>query len=282
MAEPRTLPTGARVALSAGDVEEFSAFLRELMLAAGPCTLAHFRTAVDVENKRAGEGRYDPVTAADRTAETVIRDRIAARYPQHGIFGEEHGYEPGACALTWVIDPIDGTRAFITGQVHWGILVGLYDGERPVLGGMYQPFTGELFIGGPGGAWTERGGERRRLAARACAALSDAVLYCTTPDMFRHAAELAAFERLAARVQLRRFGGDCYSYCMLAHGQVDLVVEAELQAYDVQGLIPVVEGAGGIITDWRGDTAAHGGRVIAAGDARLHAAALEILSAVAD
>lgn len=280
MVEPRILPSVAPVALDAADVAQCSNFLRELMLAAGPSTLAHFRKAVDVENKQAGQGAYDPVTVADRAAETLMRDLIGARYPEHGIFGEEHGYEPGACALTWVIDPIDGTRAFITGQVHWGILVGLYDGEKAVLGGMYQPFTGEMFIGGPYGAWTERGGERRRLAARACADLTDAVLYCTTPDMFTRAGELAAFERLAARVQLRRFGGDCYSYCMLAHGQVDLVVEADLQPYDVQGLIPVVEGAGGIITDWQGNTAAHGGRVIAAGDVRLHAAVLEILAAV--
>jgi len=282
MAEPRVLPTTAPAVLDGAALAEFSAFLRELLLAAGPATLAHFRTAVDVENKTIGEGRYDPVTVADRAAETVIRERIAARYPHHGIFGEEHGYEPGRCALTWVIDPIDGTRAFITGQVHWGILVGLYDGERPVLGGMHQPFTGELFTGGPDGAWTERGGERRRLAVRRCADLADAVLYCTTPDMFRHAGELAAFERLAARVRLRRFGGDCYCYCMLAHGQVDLVVEADLQPYDVQALIPVIEGAGGIITDWQGNTAAHGGRVIAAGDARMHAAALAILSALED
>ena len=211
----------------------------------------------------------------------MIRDLIGARFPEHGIFGEEHGYEPGCSQLTWVIDPIDGTRGFITGQVHWGILVGLYDGEKAILGGMYQPFTGELFIGGPEGAWGERGGKRRRLAVRPCADLADAVLYCTTPDMFRHAGELAAFERLAARVQLRRFGGDCYCYCMLAHGLVDLVVEADLQPYDVQGLIPVIEAAGGVITDWEGNTAAHGGRVVAAGDPRMHAAALAILSAAA-
>ena len=173
----------------------------------------------------------------------MIRRLIADRYPEHGIYGEEHGYEPGVSGLTWVIDPIDGTRAFITGQVHWGILVALYDGEKPVLGGMHQPFTGEMFTGGPGGAFLSRGGERPRLAVRDCPSLADAVLCCTTPEMFQQRAEREAFARLEAGVRLRRFGGDCYSYCMLAHGLVDLVVEADLAPYDVQGLIPVVQGA---------------------------------------
>ncbi len=279
MAE-RVLPTTAPARLEAAALAELERFLGELLRAAGPATLAHFRKAVTITDKREGQGSYDPVTEADRAAETVIRDRIAARYPDHGIFGEEHGYVPGTSPLTWVIDPIDGTRAFITGHVHWGILVGLYDGEKPVLGGMHQPFTGEVFTGGPSGAWLERAGERTRLAVRECAALSDAVLYCTTPAMFKQPAELAAFEHVAQQVQLRRFGGDCYCYCMLAHGLVDLVVEADLAPYDVQGLIPVVEAAGGIVTDWRGGSAAHGGRVVAAGDARVHAAALEVLSVV--
>ena len=278
MAEPIPLPRHAPTPLAAGAVEELEDFLRELLLAAGPSTLAHFRTALAVDDKKGGEAGYDPVTEADRGAETVIRERIAARYPEHGIYGEEHGHEPGSAGLTWVIDPIDGTRAFITGQLHWGVLVGLHDGERPVLGGMHQPFTGELFTGGPRGAWLERGGVRTALRVRPCAALCGAVLGCTTPDMFPRAADLAAFERVAGAVRLRRFGGDCYSYCMLAHGLMDLIVEAEPAPYDVQGLIPVIEAAGGVITDWDGGSAAHGGRVVAAGDARVHAAALEMLA----
>jgi myo-inositol-1(or 4)-monophosphatase len=280
MTEGPALPVGAPVALDEAACTEFGAFLRELMHAAGPRALEHFRTPVAVSNKSSLEGAWDPVTEADRAAETAIRELVAARYPEHGIFGEEHGYEPGASALTWVIDPIDGTRAFITGQLHWGILVALYDGEKPVVGGMFQPFTGELFTGDPRGAQLEREGARVPLAVRACAHLEDAVVCCTTPAMFKRPGELAAFQRVADRARLYRFGGDCYSYCMLAHGLVDLVVEADLKAYDVQGLIPVVEGAGGVITDWRGGTAAHGGRVVAAGDRRVHAQALQVLGPV--
>ena len=141
---------------------------------------------------------------------------------------------------------------------------------------MHQPYTGELFTGGPGGAWLDLDGARTRLSTRACASLGEAVLCCTSPDMFDDG-ELEAFEALSERVRLRRFGGDCYAYCMLAHGLVDLVVESDLEAYDVQALIPLVEGAGGVFTDWRGGSAAHGGQVIAAGDRRVHAAALEVL-----
>jgi len=277
MAERAALPRHPATRLDAATLAELEAFLRELLLAGGPLTLRHFRRPIGIDNKKAGQGGYDPVTEADRGAETAIRDLIAARYPQHGIYGEELGHEPGSAGLTWVIDPVDGTRAFITGQLHWGILVGLHDGERPVLGGMHQPFTGELFTGGPGGAWWERGGARHALAARACASLDAAVLCTTTPDMFTTTAEREAFTRLERAVRLRRFGGDCYAYCMLAHGLVDLVVEADLAPYDVQGLIPVVEAAGGVITDWEGGSAAHGGRVLAAGDPRVHAAAREVL-----
>ena len=273
------LPESPPVALSSSSIGELTEFLRELMLGAGPRTLEHFRKPIAVSNKNAGKGGFDPVTEADRAAEAVMRDLITARYPGHGIFGEEHGFEPGSSGLTWVIDPIDGTRAFITGQLHWGILVGLHDGARVVLGGMYQPFTGELFTGGPDGAFLDHMGARTRLAVRECASLGAAVLCCTTPEMFREPAERDAFTRLEQCVRLRRFGGDCYSYCMLAHGLVDLVVEADLAPYDVQGLIPVIEGAGGIVTDWQGGSAAQGGRVVASGDPRVHAAAMEILSA---
>ncbi|MCB1740174.1 MAG: histidinol-phosphatase [Gammaproteobacteria bacterium] len=273
------LPRHPAVSLAQAELTALQSFLRELLLAAGPRTLAHFRRPIEVVDKRAGNGGYDPVTEADREAEHVIRELIRARHPEHGAYGEEHGFEPGNSGLTWVIDPIDGTRAFITGQLHWGILIGLYDGEKVVLGGMHQPFTGELFIGGPSGASLEQAGMRTRLRTRECASLDQAVLCCTTPDMFEAPDEQRAFTRLEQRVRLRRFGGDCYSYCMLAHGLVDLVVESDLAPYDVHGLIPVVEGAGGLFTDWQGNPAVDGGRVVVAGDARLHAAALAVLNA---
>lgn len=277
------LPQTAPVELDAEQVDEFAAFLRELVVAAGPSTLAHFRKPISITNKLSAQGgAYDPVTQADQDAETCIRALISERYPDHGLYGEEHGFEAGTCGLTWVIDPIDGTRAFITGQLHWGVLVALFDGKNPVLGAMLQPFTEELFIADGTSSRLERGGQRTDLAVRSCARLADAILCCTTPEMFRSAAELAAFEHLSKQVQLRRYGGDCYSYCMLAHGLIDLVVEADLKPYDIQALIPVVEGAGGIVTDWRGRSAAQGGRVIAAGDRRVHAAALELLGCVED
>jgi myo-inositol-1(or 4)-monophosphatase len=258
------LPRTPAVSLDASQRSEFADFLRELVSVASPHALAHFRRTIPVANKGVLSGDYDPVTQADRDAETSIRELIRTRYPGHGIFGEEHGFEGGESGLTWVIDPIDGTRAFITGQLHWGVLVALYDGEKPVLGAMLQPFTKELFIADGEHSWLEHEGQRTPLTVRACAELGDAILCSTTPEMFALPGELAAFEALAFCVRMRRFGGDCYSYCMLAHGLVDLIVEADLKPYDIQALIPIVEGAGGIVTDWQGDSAAHGGRVIAA------------------
>lgn len=278
--EQALLPRTPPVCLDATERSEFTGFLRELVAVASPHALAHFRKSIAVANKGARSGDYDPVTQADRDAETSIRTLIRARYPGHGIYGEEHGFEGGDSGLTWVIDPIDGTRAFITGQLHWGVLVALFDGHTPVLGAMLQPFTKELFIADGTHSWLECDGQRTSLAVRACAQLGDAILCSTTPEMFDAAGELAAFEALASCVRMRRFGGDCYSYCMLAHGLVDVIVEADLKPYDIQALIPIIEGAGGIVTDWQGNSAAHGGRVIAAGDRRVHEAALEMLKGV--
>ena len=286
--QPALLPRTPAVAVSADERHELVTFLAELVEAAAPFALAHFRHSIDVVDKRSvvapnqaeTASSFDPVTQADQDAEACIRRLIAERFPDHGVFGEEHGFEPGSSGLTWVIDPIDGTRAFITGQLHWGILVALFDGEKPLIGAMLQPFTGELFIADGVHSWLQHGGRRKQLIVRQCARLDEAIVCCTTPQMFTTAAELAAFEQLTSRVRMHRFGGDCYSYCMLAHGLVDLVVEADLQPYDVQALIPIIEGAGGVVTDWFGDSAAHGGAVIAAGDRRTHAAALQILSRV--
>lgn len=254
--------------LSAQDLSRFESFLATTIRAAGELTLDYFRADTTVENK-AGAAGFDPVTQADRAAESFIRERIAAAWPGHGILGEEHGFEPGAEALTWIIDPIDGTRAFITGALHWGVLVALFDGKAARLGAMYQPYSRELFMGGGSGAWLEHQGRRRALRTRPCPGLGRASLCCTTPDMFAAPGELDAFSRLRSRALLCRYGGDCYSYCMLAMGQVDLVVESSLQAYDIQALIPIVEAAGGRLTDWDGDAPVHGGAVVAVGDPAL-------------
>jgi len=259
---------------------EFTAFASRLGEIAGRAIIPYFRAAIDIDNK-AGAGRYDPVTIADRFAETAIRDEIARVYPTHGILGEEHGSKPGRDRLTWIIDPIDGTRAFIIGQLHWGVLIALSDGEHPMLGMMHQPFTGETFTGSRLGAEWRRGAEHRVLRTRACPRIEDAVVSATDPAMFKRGAERAAFRALAGRARMRRYGGDCYSYCLVAAGLIDLVIESALQPYDIAPLIAIIEGAGGVVTSWSGKSAAGGGQCVAAGDPALHRLAIEMLSAAA-
>lgn len=257
---------------------DFEAFVDRLTGEAGETILPFFRTNLGVDNKARGGG-FDPVTAADQAGERVMRGLIERTFPEHGIVGEEYGDTQSDAEFVWVLDPIDGTRSFITGMPGWGTLVGLKRQGTPVFGQMYQPFTRERFSG-DGRAARYRGptGDRR-LRVRSCAALSDAVLMATTPRMFADA-ELAGFAALEAQARLTRFGGDCYAYCMLAAGHVDLVVESGLQPYDIVALIPIIEGAGGIVTTWDGGPATDGGRIVAAGDRRVHAAALAELARV--
>jgi myo-inositol-1(or 4)-monophosphatase len=275
------LPRSPAKSLTDADLEILHGLLNEIGDAAGKVTRPHFRTALTVQNKLDG-GDYDPVTEADQAAEMAIRELLARKRPRDAVYGEEHGFEPGDSGLTWVIDPIDGTRAFITGMPLWGTLVALYDGEKPVIGMMDQPYTGERFIGSRLGARLYTRSGSFALRTRACSNLSQAVLYCTTADMFGSPAEQSAFAELSSYARLTRFSGDCYAYCMLAHGLIDLVVEADLKPYDIAALIPIVEAAGGIVTNWRGEPAHDGGQVIAAGDANAHAQALEVLSQAAD
>jgi histidinol phosphatase-like enzyme (inositol monophosphatase family) len=264
--------------MSAADYAAFLEFAHRLALSAGTQILPHFRVALDIEDK-GGAANYDPVTVADRAAETVIRTGIARAYPDHGIRGEEHGWEKGTSSYTWVIDPIDGTRSFILGQLHWATLIALNDGERVVAGVAHQPYVGESFVATAGGiAEWRRGGERRTLRTRRCRAIAEAVLAATHPGIFRTDADLAAFHRVADRVRLTRYGGDCYAYCLLAMGLIDVVVESSLHAYDVQALIPIIEAAGGIITDWSGGRCDEGGSVVACGDPALHGEVLKLLA----
>ena len=274
------LPQHAAVRLNDAEIAAFAEFACRLADASGAVILPHFRAALTVSNKADGAA-YDPVTVADRDAETAIRRLIKQTYPQHGIYGEEHGYEEGTSGLTWVIDPIDGTRAFITGVPLWGTLIALYNGERPILGLMDQPFTRERFVGSPRGAELRQPNARTALRTRPCAELAQARLQTTHPNMFKAGAEKDAFKAVAARVQLSRYSGDCYSYCMLAHGLIDLVIESSLLPYDVQALIPIVEAAGGVMTTWAGGPAGNGGQIIAAGDRRVYEQALAILKTAA-
>ena len=281
MSECVLLPQTPAVSLDGVQRREFADFLRDVIIEAGARSLAYFRTPIAVANKH-GEGGFDPVTQADQEVEAHLRAAILQRYPQHGIYGEEHGFESGTSGWTWVIDPIDGTRSFITGQVNWGVLVALYDGQKPVLGAMYQPFTEELYFSDGLGSVLQHKNIESALRVRGCERLEQSVLLCTTPEMFTSKVELAAFEQLSQKVRMLRYGGDCYCYCMLAHGFVDLIIEADLKAYDVQALIPLIEAAGGVITNWKGHSAAQGGRIVAAGDRRVHAQALQTLAKVTE
>lgn len=239
-------------------------------------TLAYFRsTSLGTENK-AADG-FDPVTLADRACEAAMRAILRKECPDDGIFGEEEGIEPGKSGLTWVLDPIDGTRAFLSGTPTWGVLIGLRDESGVLYGLIDQPWTGERFEGGGGAAQLTRAGETSPLATRDTASLSEAILFSTFPEI-GDAEEKAAFDRVARETRLTRFGMDCYAYALLALGQIDLVIEAGLQPYDIVAPIGVVEAAGGIVTDWTGGPAQEGGRVIAAANPRLHAQALERLN----
>ena len=266
------IPESARGALIAA--------AHRLADAAAVHTLPHFRSAALASDNKDNQGGFDPVTLADREAEAAIRALLEAERPEDGIYGEEEDPVPGSSGLTWVIDPIDGTRAFISGLPTWGTLIALDAGEGPVLGLIDQPYIGERFFGGFGTAeMTGPDGARRPLRTRACGGLAEATLYTTYPEV-GSPAECAGFEAVARRVNLTRYGVDCYAYALLAMGHVDLVIEAGLQPYDIQGPMAVIAAAGGVVTDWQGGPAHMGGRIVAAGDRRVHAAALEILGAV--
>jgi len=268
--------------LSDEDLSGYLDFAETLADAARAVIAPHFRQQLAIDDK--GHSLYsdfDPVTIADRQAEETMRALIREAYPSHGILGEESGRETGTSDLTWVLDPIDGTRAFITGVPLWGTLIALSGPGGPLLGVVDQPFQRERFIGSRLGSRYVFPDSTGDLCTRPCAELGDAVLYCTHPDMFAAEPEHSAFEGLRRRVRMSRFSGDCYSYCMLAFGLVDLVVDAGLAPWDIHALIPIIEAAGGVVSDWKGQPAWRGGKVIAAGDPRTHQAALELLSKAA-
>ena len=257
-------------------VIDFTAFIGRLATASGETILPFFRTSLGIDNKSVG-GDFDPVTEADRAAEAVMRRLIKANFPQHGIVGEEFGVEREDADYVWVLDPIDGTKSFIAGFPIWGTLIALLHKGTPVFGMMHQPFIGERFSGDSGSANYRGPSGERRLAVRRCASLKDATLFTTSP-LLMNEADRATFGRVEAEVRLNRYGGDCYSYCMLAAGHLDLVIETELKPYDIAALIPIVTGAGGVVTTWEGKPAQGGGRIVAAGDPRVHEAALKLLN----
>ena len=241
--------------------------------AARPIAARYFRTAVAIDDKTDNS----PVTIADREAETAMRDLLTRHVPEHGVFGEEHGAVRTDAEYVWVLDPIDGTKSFIAGMVAWGTLIGLMRFGEPVYGMMHQPFTKERFTGDSGAAQYRGPAGNRDMHVRKCESLSDALLFTTSP-LLMNEADLKSFGRVENKVKLSRYGGDCYSYCMLAAGQIDLVIETEIKPHDIVALIPIIVGAGGIITTWEGGPAQDGGRIVAAGDKRTHQAALDMLA----
>ena len=262
----------------AEDIHSLLKFAHELADLSGPAVLKHFRKPVSIDNKAAA-GAFDPVTKADRAAERVISSTLKSRYPHHGIIGEEYGTRAGSGRFSWVVDPIDGTRAYIMGSPMWGTLIGLLDDGKPCLGIMDQPFTRERFWCGGKASYTRIGdGPAKKIKTRACARLEDATLTSTHPDLFEAPGTKKAFDRLKAVARMTRFGGDCYHYSLLASGFVDLVIETNLKTYDIAALIPIIEKAGGIVTTWDGGVATNGGDVIASGDPSIHEAAIKLLA----
>ncbi|WGW03408.1 histidinol-phosphatase [Tropicibacter oceani] len=264
-------------ALSEELAHELIEIAHALADAAGKVILPYFR-APDLTSDNKLAGGFDPVTAADREAEQAMRAVLAARRPQDGILGEEFGALAGSSGLTWVLDPIDGTRGFISGTPTWGVLIAVSDDTGPILGVIDQPYMAERFIGGLGQARCIAPRGTSPLAARQTRTLDQAILFTTFPEVGT-AEEAAAFRRVAGQARLTRYGMDCYAYALLAAGQVDLVIEAGLNPYDIQAPIAVIEAAGGIVTDWQGGKAHDGGQVLAAATPALHAQAMDFLNA---
>jgi myo-inositol-1(or 4)-monophosphatase len=255
---------------------DFAAFVDRLAEVSGEAILPFFRTSLNVDNKSQGGG-FDPVTAADRAAESAMRALIRQTFPDHGIIGEELGAHCPDAENVWVLDPIDGTKSFICGMPAWGTLIALLRHGTPVYGMMHQPFIGERFFGDGASARCRGPAGDRVLSVRACPRIEDAVLLTTSPLLMGET-DRAHFQKVENVVRLSRYGGDCYSYCMIAAGHVDLVIETEIKPYDIAALIPIITGAGGIVTSWEGEPAQRGGRIIAAGDRRVHEAAMRLLA----
>lgn len=260
--------------LTIQEIEQYKSFADRLADAAAVITLANFRRPIEIENKETA-GAFDPVTAADKAAEQAMRALITEEYPEHTIIGEEYDSVQGSSKFSWVLDPIDGTRAYIMGLPTWGTLIALlYEGD-PIIGIIDQPYTKERFVGTPHG--TSLNG--KDITCRTCDTLGDAILSTTAFESFS-ASEQKAYLSLASTVKLNRPGYDCYAYAMVAHGMIDIVAEAAMKIVDIMALIPIIRGAGGIVSNWHGKDVCEDGRLLACGDANIHRAAVELLKDV--
>ena len=248
---------------------ELDAFILELNRASAAVILPLFRADHGIENKSA-KGDYDPVTAADKGGEAAIRRLIAQRYPTHGVIGEEMGEDRPDAEFVWVLDPVDGTRAFVAGLPVWTTLIGLRFQGEPVLGSIGQPFLGEVFVGHGGGSRLVTAEGARPLQVRRGVSLGDAIIATTDAEGCFDGAELGAWRQVRAAARLARMGCDAYAYAMVAAGTIDLVLETRLKSWDVEAAVPVLAGAGGLVTDWRGQSIGrHGGQMAIAGDRAL-------------
>lgn len=259
--------------------EELASTAHALAEAAREAVLPYFRSlGLDAENKL--DAGFDPVTEADKAAERAMRAVLAESRPDDAIVGEEYGAMQGTTGLTWVLDPIDGTRAFLSGAPTWGVLISICDATGPLFGIIDQPYIGERFWGGFGSAQMRGPHGAKPLNVRPSRPLCEAIVFTTFPEV-GSPAERAGFESVSSAAKLTRYGMDCYAYALLAAGHIDLVIEAGLSNYDICAPIALIEAAGGIVTDWQGGKAHDGGRVLAAASAEQHKAALELLSQVA-
>ena len=263
--------------MSSFDFETLRPFFRELERVAAAETLPRFRTSISVDNK-AANARFDPVTEADRAAEQALRNLISAQFPDHGIQGEEGDDKAAAGDWSWIIDPIDGTRSYISGLPLWGTLIALYHNKIPVAGVMNQPFTGERYLCDGIQSLLVHNDERTVLRGTIKTELSDCLLLTTSPKLFSEE-EQPLYDRMEQAIKMARYGTDCYGYALVAAGHVDMVVESGLHIYDIAALIPIIEKAGGKVTNWQGGSCAEGGQVLACGNEIIHKQALEILNA---
>ncbi len=254
------------------DWQHLTQFALGLAEAAGQAILPHFRKNAPIDVK--AHETWDPVTEGDRAGERAIRHLIETHYPSHGILGEEYGSKQGTSGLTWVLDPVDGTRAFVIGMPTWATLIGLYEDGKPRLGVMSQPFVGDVFYGNPDGAWLNHRGHIEQIKVRAPVPLSDAALGTTTPHLYK-GKDREGFDRLRHSVKVTRYGGDAYFFALLAAGHLDIAMDAGLQTYDIAALLPIIRGAGGFVGSWEDTDPHQGGHILAASSQKLFEAARE-------
>jgi myo-inositol-1(or 4)-monophosphatase len=257
--------------------QDLTTFALHLAEAAGQAILPHFRKNVPIDVK--DHANWDPVTEGDRAGERAIRALIEKHYPDHGILGEEYGTKDGTSPFTWVLDPVDGTRAFVIGMPTWATLIGLYENGEPRIGVMSQPFVGDVFYGNPHGAWLNHRGKTEALKVRQTTHLPDAILGTTSPDLYA-GADRNGFNHLRDTVKMTRYSGDAYFFALVAAGHLDIAMDCGLQTYDIAALLPIITGAGGHVGGWNNKDVRQGGNIIAASTpALLEAAQAEMASA---